>query len=54
MLLKLFLINFFVTQDVSIHNSLAVFTCILIARHCFSLEDFVRTVALPSLLKVSF
>ncbi|XP_066254151.1 mediator of RNA polymerase II transcription subunit 12 isoform X3 [Euwallacea similis] len=39
-------------EDVSIHNSLAVFTCILIARHCFSLEDFVRTVALPSLLKV--
>ncbi|KAF7269352.1 mediator complex subunit kohtalo isoform X2 [Rhynchophorus ferrugineus] len=39
-------------EDVSIHNALAVFTCILIARHCFSLEDFVRTVALPSLLKV--
>uniref|UniRef100_A0AAR5PM52 Mediator complex subunit Med12 domain-containing protein n=1 Tax=Dendroctonus ponderosae TaxID=77166 RepID=A0AAR5PM52_DENPD len=39
-------------EDVNIHNSLAVFTCILIARHCFSLEDFVRTVALPSLLKV--
>lgn len=27
-------------------------TCILIARHCFSLEDFVGLVALPSLLKV--
>lgn len=39
-------------QDVSVHNALAVFTCILIARHCFSLEDFVRRVALPSLLKV--
>lgn len=39
-------------QDVSIHNSLAVFTCILIARHCFSLEDFVARVALPSLMKV--
>ncbi|XP_060517503.1 mediator of RNA polymerase II transcription subunit 12 isoform X2 [Cylas formicarius] len=39
-------------QDVSIHNALAVFTCILIARHCFSLEDFVGRVALPSLLKV--
>ncbi|KAJ8951793.1 hypothetical protein NQ318_019766 [Aromia moschata] len=45
-----FLATFF--QDVSIHNALAVFTCILIARHCFSLEDFVRRVALPSLLKV--
>jgi hypothetical protein len=40
-------------QDVSIHNALAVFTCILIARHCFSLEDFVGRVALPSLLKVN-
>ncbi|XP_049822887.1 mediator of RNA polymerase II transcription subunit 12 isoform X3 [Aethina tumida] len=40
------------TQDVTIHNALAVFTCILIARHCFSLEDFVGRVALPSLLKV--
>lgn len=40
-------------QDVSIHNALAVFTCILIARHCFSLEDFVGRVALPSLMKVS-
>ncbi|CAH1994694.1 unnamed protein product [Acanthoscelides obtectus] len=39
-------------QDPSIHNALAVFTCILIARHCFSLEDFVGRVALPSLLKV--
>ncbi|CAH0557477.1 unnamed protein product [Brassicogethes aeneus] len=40
------------TQDVTIHNALAVFTCILIARHCFLLEDFVGRVALPSLLKV--
>ncbi|XP_045472646.1 mediator of RNA polymerase II transcription subunit 12 isoform X2 [Harmonia axyridis] len=39
-------------QDISIHNALAIFTCILIARHCFSLEDFVGRVALPSLLKV--
>lgn len=39
-------------QDIGIHNALAVFTCILIARHCFSLEDFVAKVALPSLLKV--
>lgn len=40
-------------QDVSIHNSLAVFTSILIARHCFSLEDFVKHIALPTLVKVS-
>lgn len=39
-------------QDLSIHNPLAVFTCILVARHCFSLEDFVAHVALPSLLTV--
>ncbi|XP_046392614.1 mediator of RNA polymerase II transcription subunit 12-like protein isoform X2 [Ischnura elegans] len=38
-------------QDLSIHNSLAVFTSILIARHCFSLEDFVVHVALPSLVR---
>ncbi|XP_032453194.1 mediator of RNA polymerase II transcription subunit 12 isoform X4 [Nasonia vitripennis] len=38
-------------QDLSIHNSLAVFTSILIARHCFSLEDFVRHIAIPSLGK---
>ncbi|XP_046669089.1 mediator of RNA polymerase II transcription subunit 12 isoform X4 [Homalodisca vitripennis] len=37
-------------HDLSIHNSLAVFTSILIARHCFSLEDFVVHIALPSLL----
>lgn len=31
------------------HNSLAVFICILVARHCFSLEEFVQTFALPTL-----
>ncbi|CAH1781069.1 unnamed protein product [Owenia fusiformis] len=36
--------------DLSIHDSLAVFTAILVARHCFSLHDFVYHVALPSLL----
>jgi len=36
--------------DFSIHDSLAVFTAILIARHCFTLEDLVRDVALQSLL----
>lgn len=59
-------------QDLTIHNSLAVFTsiligmsgiiiiiqwillnlCLITARHCFSLEDFVARIALPSLLKV--
>ncbi|KAI8498739.1 Mediator of RNA polymerase II transcription subunit 12-like protein, partial [Branchiostoma belcheri] len=36
--------------DLSIHDSLAVFTAILIARHCFSLEDFVKHVAIPALM----
>ncbi|KAI5713129.1 hypothetical protein M8J76_012279 [Diaphorina citri] len=39
-------------RDLSIHNALGVFTCILVARHCISLEDFVVRVALPSLLTV--
>ncbi|XP_076043982.1 mediator complex subunit kohtalo isoform X2 [Oratosquilla oratoria] len=34
----------------TIHNSLAVFTSILIARHCFTLRDFVRHVVVPSLI----
>ncbi|XP_062528646.1 mediator of RNA polymerase II transcription subunit 12 isoform X2 [Bombyx mori] len=38
-------------HDASAHDALAVFTCILVARHCFSLEDFMRHAALPSLLK---
>lgn len=36
----------------SIHNNLAVFTTILVARHCFSLQDLVIHVILPSLLAV--
>ncbi|XP_050541697.1 mediator of RNA polymerase II transcription subunit 12 isoform X2 [Daktulosphaira vitifoliae] len=40
-------------NDIAVHNSLALFTSILVARHCFSLEDFVVHVALPSLLTVS-
>lgn len=40
-------------SDITVHNSLALFTSILVARHCFSLEDFVVHVALPSLLTVS-
>ncbi|XP_017476437.1 PREDICTED: mediator of RNA polymerase II transcription subunit 12 [Rhagoletis zephyria] len=35
--------------DNKIHNSLAVFICILVARHCFSLADFVLKFALPTL-----
>ncbi|CAH2068907.1 unnamed protein product, partial [Iphiclides podalirius] len=38
-------------HDAAAHDSLAVFTSILVARHCFSLEDFVRHAALPSLVK---
>ncbi|KAG4072103.1 hypothetical protein HA402_015602 [Bradysia odoriphaga] len=40
-------------QNLSIHNSLAVFTCILVARHCFLLEKFVCHVALPPLVACS-
>lgn len=36
--------------DLSIHDNLAVFTAILVARRCFLLQDFVVQVALPSLL----
>ncbi|XP_030430973.1 mediator of RNA polymerase II transcription subunit 12-like protein isoform X2 [Gopherus evgoodei] len=37
-------------SDLSFHDSLAIFIAILIARQCFSLEDVVQHVALPSLL----
>ncbi|NWS20748.1 MD12L protein, partial [Pachyramphus minor] len=37
-------------SDLSFHDSLATFVAILIARQCFSLEDIVQHVALPSLL----
>lgn len=37
-------------QNLGIHNSLSVFTCILVARHCFTLENFVFYVALPALV----
>lgn len=36
--------------DLSIHDNLAIFTSILVARRCFSLQDFVIHCALPSLL----
>ena len=35
----------------TIHSSLAVFTAIVIARHCFTLPDFLKCVALPSLME---
>ena len=35
----------------TIHSSLAVFTAILIARHCFTLPEFLKCVALPSLVE---
>uniref|UniRef100_A0A4W3I3F4 Mediator complex subunit 12L n=1 Tax=Callorhinchus milii TaxID=7868 RepID=A0A4W3I3F4_CALMI len=37
-------------SDLSFHDSLATFIAVLIARQCFSLEDVVQHVALPSLL----
>ncbi|EDO45182.1 predicted protein, partial [Nematostella vectensis] len=37
-------------SDLSIHESVATFTALMIARHCFSLEDVIYHVALPSLL----
>ncbi|PIN99490.1 hypothetical protein AB205_0028550, partial [Aquarana catesbeiana] len=37
-------------SDLSFHDSLATFIAVLIARHCFPLEDVVQHVALPSLL----
>ena len=40
----------FQVGDLSIHDSLAVFTSILISRHCFSLADLVLNVALHSLV----
>lgn len=36
--------------DVMIPDPLAMFTAILIARNCLSLEDFIQHVAIPSLL----
>ena len=36
-------------SDVSIHDALATFTSVLVARHCFSLEHLVA-VLIPSLL----
>ncbi|XP_015794701.1 mediator of RNA polymerase II transcription subunit 12-like protein isoform X2 [Tetranychus urticae] len=40
-------------SDISLHDNIAVFTCILIARRCFSPQDFVIHCALPSLLAAS-
>lgn len=38
-------------KNTNIHNALSVFTSILVARHCFSLENFVAHVALPALVQ---
>ena len=38
-------------EDQSIYNRLGIFISILIARHCFQLQSFVISVAIPSLLK---
>ena len=43
-------INYLQVGDLSIHESVATFTALLIARSCFSLEDVIYHVALPSLL----
>ena len=55
--LKLFLFktfySLFQVTDMSIHDSIAVFTAILIARHCFSLQDLVVHVVLPSLINAA-
>ncbi|XP_028966939.1 mediator of RNA polymerase II transcription subunit 12-like protein [Galendromus occidentalis] len=40
-------------SDTSIHDNIAVFASILVARRCFSLQDFVVHVAIPSLLAAS-
>ncbi|XP_070173165.1 mediator of RNA polymerase II transcription subunit 12-like protein isoform X2 [Littorina saxatilis] len=37
-------------SDLSLHDNIAVFTAILVSRHCFSLQDFIIHIALPSLL----
>uniref|UniRef100_H2L5A8 Mediator complex subunit 12 n=1 Tax=Oryzias latipes TaxID=8090 RepID=H2L5A8_ORYLA len=40
-------------SDLSLHDSLATFVAILIARQCLLLEDLVRCVAIPSLLNAA-
>ncbi|KAL8595943.1 hypothetical protein ACOMHN_018255 [Nucella lapillus] len=37
-------------SDLSTHDNIAVFTAILVARHCFTLQDFIIHIALPSLV----
>ncbi|XP_052783955.1 mediator of RNA polymerase II transcription subunit 12-like protein isoform X1 [Mya arenaria] len=41
-------------SDLSFHDNLAVFTSILIARHCFSMQDLLFYVALPALVNPAF
>lgn len=37
-------------KDQTIHDSIAVFICVLIARNCFSMQDFIFHCALPELV----
>lgn len=39
-------------SDPLVQNSLAVFVAIMVARNAFLLEDFVKHVAIPTLMKV--
>ena len=39
-------------QDVSLHHNLAVLFSVLLARHCFGLQDFLLYVGVPSLVKI--
>ena len=45
------LLQFISVSDQSIYNRLGVFSSILIARHCFQLQDFVTHVAITSMIK---
>ncbi|KAK2719591.1 mediator of RNA polymerase II transcription subunit 12-like protein isoform X2 [Artemia franciscana] len=39
-------------NDLTIHMNLGIFFAILVARHCFGLQDFLLHVGLPSLMKI--
>ena len=39
-------------QDNSIHHNLAILFSVLLARHCFGLQDFLLYVGVPSLVKI--
>lgn len=46
------LIYFYLIQDNAIHHNLAVLFSVLLARHCFGLQDFLLYVGVPSLVKI--